>query len=562
MRKRTPITWAEKCENELTPSGCEKNVKTKCHTAGCGKNVKTKPWTAVSQKNVKTNSQIAGREKNAKTKCPNSIRSGEAGTNARYTQSMHVNVRRCLLGLLFLAFSFLPLGSLPVTAAIPVFHTAAAARAWGAAQERVGDDAEAAAAFEREAAIRRATGDPQGADVELRRARRLETDLAAAIPGPIPPAMHLAKWEPVAGCYLGVQDGDGGSADDFAVSAGRPLALAYEYASYGNPFPRRWAAVQAAAGRAIQIAWEPNDIHAVKDDDYLHHWAIDAAATGIPLFLRFGGEMNGAWTPWSRDPAAYRRAFRTVHDVMARLAPNVAMVWAPNPVPFEKIDQYYPGDDVVDWVGISLYVVRYYDDHLSSPAWQDHPLNLIAPIYQKYAARHPICLTEWGVSRRSRVEGANADAFAASRIEDLFAAIKVRFPRLKMVCAYNRDNFSQPDVRPGRRLNDYSLPSGSLAMQAYRQATTDDPYFLSSVNVAGAPYANHRLTTQLPSHYHGPVAVSLSSPSLNPTLLIMRDGLTERRTRPYSFDLPVGSGPLILRVETTPGHTAQTLTLH
>lgn len=447
----------------------------------------------------------------------------------------------------------------PGTQAIPRFSTAATARAWGEAQERAGKQTQAAAAFEAEAAIRRRTGDPQGADVEERRAHRLETSLALAIPGPVPVNQRLAKWEPAAGCYLGVLDGEGGSADDFARDTGHPLALAYEYDAYGRPFPRRWAQEQVAQKRAIQIAWEPNDIAAVQDDAYLETWASEAGRLGVPIFLRFGGEMNGAWTSWGRHPTAYRRAFRIVHDVMARFAPNVAMVWAPNAVPTENLDQYFPGDAYVDWVGISLYVVRFYDDRLSSPAWQDHPLNLIAPIYRKYAARHPLCLVEWGVSRRSRVEGTDADAFAAARIEDLFAAIKVRFPRLKMVCAFDRDNLTQ--ARPGRRLNDYSMPPDSLALKAYRQATSD-PYFLGTISAGGgAPYAYRRLEGHLPQGYSGPIAVSLSTYTLNPVLDISRSGFSRQQTRPYSFILPPGHGPLTLRVRDPEGRVAETKTL-
>ena len=446
----------------------------------------------------------------------------------------------------------------PVSAA-PDFRTAAAARAWAEQQERAGHYEQAAAGYEREAGLRRATGDPQGAEVEHRRARRLETDLALAVPGPVPTPPRLAKFEPAAGCYLGVLDGDGGSADDFERRVGRPLALAFEYDAYGRPFPSRWARRQADEERAVQIAWEPNDIHAVRDDDYLERWADEAAQLGAPIFLRFGGEMNGAWTPWGRDPAAYRRAFRLVHDVMARRAPNVAMVWAPNAVPLENIDRYFPGDDVVDWVGLSLYLVRFYDDDLHRPAWQDHPLTFIEPFYRKYAARHPLCLVEWGVTRRSRVEGLDADLFAAARIEDLFSALKVRFPRLKMACAFDRNNLTV--ARAGRRLNDYSLPTGSLALSSYRRAT-NDPYFLTDVGRGvAAPYAYRRLQGRLPPDFDGVVAASLSSYALDDTLTLARPGLSRRQGRPYAFVPPPGPGPLTVRVQDPTGRTAAAVTL-
>ena len=298
----------------------------------------------------------------------------------------------------------------------------------------------------------------------------------------------------------------------------------------------------------------------MRDDDYLEQWADDAAQAGIPIFLRFGGEMNGAWTPWGRDPAAYRRAFRLVHDVMARRAPNVAMVWAPNAVPLDNLDRYFPGDDVVDWVGISLYVVRFYDDNLRRPAWQDHPLTFIEPFYRKYAARHPLCLVEWGVTRRSRAEGIDADPFAAARIEDLFSALKVRFPRLKMACAFDRDNLAV--AREGRRLNDYSLPVRQpgpgrlppgdvrLVLPHRHRAGRAPPLTPTSASV-----------TACPPHYTGPVAVSLSTYALDDTLALTRPGFAHLQPRPYGFQTPPGRGPLTVQVRDPNGRVARTATL-
>jgi hypothetical protein len=172
-----------------------------------------------------------------------------------------------------------------------------------------------------------------------------------------------------------------------------------------------------------------------------------------------------------------------------------------------NVDAYYPGDDAVDWVGISLYLVRFYDDDLRRPAWQDNPIGFIAPFYQKYAARKPFCLVECGVSRRSRVEGVDADAFAATRIEDLLDAARVRFPRLKMLCWFDRNNLT--GAIPDRRLNDYSNPPGSLALQTMQNAAAD-PYFLGSPT--DHPTVGYqRLSTSLPPHYTGILLGSLST---------------------------------------------------
>ena len=110
-------------------------------------------------------------------------------------------------------------------------------------------------------------------------------------------------------------------------------------------------------------------------------------ACGVPIILRFAHEMNGSWYRWGQDPAAYIAAFRRVAAAVHERAPGVAMLWAPNSgsgYPFEgspyrapagspaekALDTdgdgaltatddpyapYWPGDDAVDWVGMSAY---------------------------------------------------------------------------------------------------------------------------------------------------------------------------------------------------------------
>lgn len=108
---------------------------------------------------------------------------------------------------------------------------------------------------------------------------------------------------------------------------------------------------------------------------------------GVPTFVRFAHEMNGSWYPWAQQPIDYIAAYRRVAAAVHELAPASAMVWAPNQgsgYPFtggrfavgpgtdtiadldtdgdgaltgadDPYAPYYPGDDAVDWVGMSLY---------------------------------------------------------------------------------------------------------------------------------------------------------------------------------------------------------------
>lgn len=118
------------------------------------------------------------------------------------------------------------------------------------------------------------------------------------------------------------------------------------------------------------------------------------ADLGLHVLVRFAPEMNGSWETWGQQPGAYVRAFRALAEEVRAVdsrAEWAAMVWAPvygSGYPFRepgrtegalddvisrergrwdtngngRLDAgddpylpYYPGDDWVDWVGLSMY---------------------------------------------------------------------------------------------------------------------------------------------------------------------------------------------------------------
>lgn len=107
---------------------------------------------------------------------------------------------------------------------------------------------------------------------------------------------------------------------------------------------------------------------------------------GVQVLVRYAHEMNGNWYPWAQDPAPYLASYRAVAKAVHFGAKCSAMAWTPNyggSYPFAggqysapagsarakaldtngdgqltKNDNayapYYPGDDAVDWVGLSI----------------------------------------------------------------------------------------------------------------------------------------------------------------------------------------------------------------
>jgi hypothetical protein len=110
---------------------------------------------------------------------------------------------------------------------------------------------------------------------------------------------------------------------------------------------------------------------------------------GATIIVRFAHEMNGSWYPWGQTPAAFKAAFQRFSKILRAKTKYATMLWAPNigpgypysggaygvnctshPMDCSDLDTnqdgivnglddmfspYWPGTDVVDWVGSSLY---------------------------------------------------------------------------------------------------------------------------------------------------------------------------------------------------------------
>jgi hypothetical protein len=328
--------------------------------------------------------------------------------------------------------------------------------------------------------------------VDIMRAEQISTTLEAylevsgksASSQHLPASGKLAKFEPEYGMYIGMySERDPEMLNYYTRSEsiyGKNHAIYLAYAQWGKPFPKQYAFRAKEAGAALQVAWEPtNGLAEVADGSYLRQWAKDAKDAGIPIFLRFASEMNGNWTNWYGDPEAYIRAFRLVHDVLAKEAPNVAMVWSPNDVPKFSMSPYYPGDDYVDWVGVSLYTEPY-ENGYGEPMLATSPVERLDEVYKLYADRKPIMISETAVSHYANFKQEDVSDWALMNLQRLLEIMPKKYPRLKAITYFN---VNMKDTESG---NNYLLRDNEKMMSAYRKIISD-PYYLSKVEQGIAP---------------------------------------------------------------------------
>jgi hypothetical protein len=308
-----------------------------------------------------------------------------------------------------------------------------------------------------------------------------------------------AKYEPETGCYLGafidfdstlkqpIRDQNRHIHQDpagFESIVQKPHAMYFFYLGYGRALPLDWVRFLAQRNKFVHIALEPNQgLVKVKDNVYLRRLADDMGRSGAKIFLRFASEMNGPWTKYHGDPKLYREKFRLVYQVMKKRAPNVALVWCPYMSPTSCISDYYPGDDATDWVGVNLYNVTYHNNSADDPSEHEHPADLLAYVYKRYAARKPIMICEYAATHYSQVEGKPRPDFAARKILTLYAALPRLYPRVKCINYFDSNNVAFASHRPH---NDYSVTNDPFVTAAYRYAISS-PHYLSAPQTVPPP---------------------------------------------------------------------------
>lgn len=212
---------------------------------------------------------------------------------------------------------------------------------------------------------------------------------AASPSSPVPsPTAPPVPYPPPDKVFLGVQTNLGAS-DFSAVDAftsathHQPAALQISQGWAENQFNGSALDSIAARGMLPIVSWEPWDYQATgqaassgdqpdyrlsaiiggRYDTYIRSWATGIASRPYPVVIRFAHEMNGFWYPWCEQsngnhPGDYVKAWKHVHDIFtAAGAKNVTWLWSPN-VTYPgaaPLRELYPGDDYVDWIGLSGY---------------------------------------------------------------------------------------------------------------------------------------------------------------------------------------------------------------
>ena len=296
-----------------------------------------------------------------------------------------------------------------------------------------------------------------------------------------------AKFEPRYGAYIGMS---ADTAEDFL-----PLGcyLTYIESYYQNDLYYPSNTMVRQGDVITMVGFNTESINNVDYD------AVDKVLNMLnnynkPIFVRFANEMN--CSSLGDDPELYVNTFRNVANLIHKY-PNLAVVWSPNDIgALDKFfDYYYPGDEYIDWIGVSCYTKKYFNNNPNTSykdsiyfmtgdfGWATNKVKPIVDFMQKNNINKPLMISEGGVATNNTFGDSyeSNELWNTPRMRNMYWNLIMKYPQIKMI---NYFNISRPYETERYDISDYSYASNifkeAASSGAYIRSLNGKPEFVYS----------------------------------------------------------------------------------
>lgn len=214
-----------------------------------------------------------------------------------------------------------------------------------------------------------------------------------------------------------------------------------------------------------QPAFSLRAIASGRYDRYISNFAKALKPFARKIFLRPMHEMNGFWYPWcgtvnSNEPGSYQTAWHHIFKIFQGEGTSVRWVWSPYAssypdTPANRLEEYYPGDDYVDWLAMDGYnwgTTREWSQ------WQEFH-DLFSPAYASLTALspHPLMIAE--------TASAEPGGDKARWIREAFHSLHTHFQRVRIVVWFDIDKECDWRITSSRKslkaFKESMMPKGS-----------------------------------------------------------------------------------------------------
>ena len=302
------------------------------------------------------------------------------------------------------------------------------------------------------------------------------------------------RAEPSSSIYYGVYTGTGSGIplpgvelEEFESDAGKKVSIVgyaawwYDTFTWGDfdTLHKDWVTATRNRGSIPLILWQPfnpyytdyntqmkkyslKNIVAGDFDDYIHTWARQIKAWGHPIMLRPMHELNcptslssvsygQSWCASLKDidgtiinePIDAINAWRHIINIFREEgANNVTWVWSvlawasysyggTNSISLSSI---YPGDDYVDWIGVSYY----HKDFIPSPeATNDVNIQNIYKEMSDLSSIKPMMIAEMGAKEDPYNSNIKPEWIRNTLSFDRLQSVPFKYPRIKAIFYWN-----------------------------------------------------------------------------------------------------------------------------
>ena len=303
-----------------------------------------------------------------------------------------------------------------------------------------------------------------------------------------------AKFEPRAGVYLGTPYDRKYPGVENAVNTSYDWFVPSDEIKNDKVARVEKAETPSNHTEIIGLNWNfalPNSkIINIRDySHYIYNRIDEIASWGCDILLIFGKEMN--IDDNFNYPEIFVDSFRFVADY-AHTKENIAMVWAPNDTGGldTTFEEYYPGDEYVDWIGCSLYTMPYFQGNpnnndaaqrsfiMGEYANPSMRAKMLHDFMERNNIKKPVMITEGGVGFESP-DGTDYTEWAKHQLRMYYSDLPRMYPEYKCIISFNQ--YVQGD------LYRYDMMNNPQLLSLYQELTSD-PIYLKSYP-SSAPFS-------------------------------------------------------------------------
>lgn len=291
---------------------------------------------------------------------------------------------------------------------------------------------------------------------------------------------ELSLYEPDKGCYIGAyllgNKNLNYDIKQFEKLTNKTHGIYVYNLTLGNPIPTNWILECIANMKMPLIVIHPKE-DMILNETLLYDTAKGLKELSIPMFIDFYPNPE----KYNIFASEYKEFYSKANKIFKKYSSKLAFVWSVSLDNVYASKLYYPNNDNVDWVGLSIY-----NDAKSDLKWSNLDF-----FYMEYQKSKPIMITQFAVSHYSDTNHSYYINEAVDKINEFYTTIKDKYPRIKAI--------NYMDLNAGEN---YKITDNKNILKTYKEIVTSD-YFRYDVDNSINKYSTEYFKSAFPIYEDG-----------------------------------------------------------